>query len=113
MGDSAVTKTVSLLRRLGRWFEKQCDGDWEHETRVKLENLDNPGWLFVVDLTETYEHQLKFERVRIERGPGDWYDCSLEGGVFEATCGLLNLEEMLFVFLDWVESQDEVGRPGP
>lgn len=35
------------------WYRSNCDGDWEHQYGVKLETLDNPGWLLTIDLTDT------------------------------------------------------------
>lgn len=35
------------------WYLSNCDGDWEHVYGVKLETLDNPGWILTIDLAET------------------------------------------------------------
>ncbi len=31
----------------------QCDGEWEHDYGIKIETLDNPGWLVSIDLLGT------------------------------------------------------------
>ncbi|MFT5930929.1 MAG: hypothetical protein ACI93G_000001, partial [Hyphomonas sp.] len=36
-----------------RWYQSQCDGDWEHSFGLKIESLDNPGWSVHVDLEGT------------------------------------------------------------
>lgn len=36
------------------WVKQQLDGDWENEHGVRIEILDNPGWLLSVDLV-SYE----------------------------------------------------------
>jgi len=37
------------LTELQAWYVVQCDGDWEHTYGVKIETLDNPGWMLRVD----------------------------------------------------------------
>ena len=32
------------IRSYYEWFRSQCDGEWEHDNRIKIETLDNPGW---------------------------------------------------------------------
>lgn len=33
------------LERLEEWFENNCDGDREHGAGIRIETLDNPGWM--------------------------------------------------------------------
>ena len=42
-----------VLERLQDWYLAQCDEDWEHSYGVKIDTLDNPGWLIDVDLKDT------------------------------------------------------------
>jgi len=42
-----------VLVQLPQRYRGQCDGDWEHSYGVKIETLDNPGWLVTIDLTDT------------------------------------------------------------
>ena len=39
MGNEAV------FQRLQKWYKSQCNGDWEHSFGIKIETLDNPGWI--------------------------------------------------------------------
>ena len=32
------------LAELQRWYQAQCDGDWEHDGGIAIGTLDNPGW---------------------------------------------------------------------
>ena len=34
------------LAKLVHWYDKNCDGDWEHQNGFELMTLDNPGFLF-------------------------------------------------------------------
>lgn len=34
---------------LQRWLDAHCDGDWEHQGGIRIENSDNPGWIISID----------------------------------------------------------------
>lgn len=100
---------MTTLERLQRWYESQCDGDWEHEWGIKVDTLDNPGWSIRVDLADTGLDVRTFEPLEIHRSENDWIVARLEVGDIEdvrwcAYCGPLNLEEAIGQFLEWSES---------
>jgi hypothetical protein len=33
------------LNELQVWYGAQCNGSWEHTYGIKIETLDNPGWM--------------------------------------------------------------------
>jgi hypothetical protein len=39
------------------WMENcdlsMCDGEWEHYYGVKIDTLDNPGWIVQIDIMDT------------------------------------------------------------
>ena len=35
---------MDTIKRLEKWFFSHCDIDWEHDNRIEIYNLDNPGW---------------------------------------------------------------------
>ena len=80
--------------RLQSWYIAQCDGEWEHEFGVKIDTLDNPGWMMQVDLKRTGEEGRGFEEVEIERSESDWLHCRVASNKFEGFGGPSNLEEM-------------------
>jgi hypothetical protein len=43
----------STLSRLSLWYVGQCNGDWEHDSGVKIDTLDNPGWRITISLNST------------------------------------------------------------
>ncbi len=49
LGDSKAT----AISRLHSWYANQCDGDWEHEFGVRIDTLDNPGWIVSIDVKGT------------------------------------------------------------
>ncbi len=89
----------NLLPRLQRWYLSQCNGDWEHSWGVKIETLDNPGWMLSVNLEETNLDGRTF--TAIERGLGkersnqDWMSCSVAGNEFKGACGPEKLAEVI------------------
>ncbi len=42
-----------ILAWIQEWYERQCNGDWEHGFRVHINTVDNPGWHVSVGLSET------------------------------------------------------------
>lgn len=92
----------SALAKLQQWFSGHCNGDWEHNWRVKIGSLDNPGWSLEVNLENSFEAPLTMSRFQIERTPDDWCSAWLDGQVFNGACGPMNLEELIGRFLEWV-----------
>jgi len=50
-----------------------------------------------------------FEEFRIERSDRDWVVASSNGEIFEAFGGPTNLNEMIEIFLNWVEPLPQEG----
>ncbi len=104
---------MSVLARLVNWYLANYeDGDvWD---LVKIENLGNPGWIFVIYLSGTsLEGTLMAETKEnlddplkwLVCGAGAWTDESGETDPnFRANGGPLALERMIEIFLDWVET---------
>ena len=94
---------MDQLSRLRNWYSAQCDGDWEHSYGIKIDTLDNPGWVLSVDLTDTNLQDKPFSP--IHRGDSgqetEWLHCKVESDKFEAAGGVANLPDMLEAFLQW------------
>lgn len=99
---------MDTMQWLQSWYHAQCDGDWEHRYGVKIETLDNPGWLLKIDLAHTDLEPRAFVEVKIHRSDLDWTECRLREGRFEGAGGPGNLIELIEVFRTWVKQQ-----PGP
>ena len=68
---------------------------------MKIDTLDNPGWLVKIDLTGTeLEHTEFVPRVE-ERSESDWINCKIKDSVFQGAGDTSKLETILGVFLDW------------
>ena len=40
---------MSEITWIEQWYQRQCDGNWEHQHGIKVETLDNPGWHVEID----------------------------------------------------------------
>lgn len=93
----------NLLKWIQNWYYQFCDGDWEHDERFVIENIDNPGWLVSFNLEGTDCEGKEFEGVRVDKSEHDWYHCFVREGKFQGAGGPFNLEDILRVFKDWTE----------
>jgi hypothetical protein len=92
---------------LQKWYESQCDGDWEHEYGIKIETVDNPGWYVVINLIGTECEDHIFSPVEFEINEKDWYFCLIRDSNFVASCGSCNLSKVLQIFRSWAEKCKE------
>lgn len=93
-----------IILWMEEWYQKYCDGDWEHDEHFSISNIDNPGWRISVNLVGTDCENKKFEKIKVEKTDTDWYHCFLRDGKFEAAGGPRNLLDMLTTFKNWAES---------
>jgi hypothetical protein len=79
------------LARLQAWYAAQCDGDWEHQHGVRIETLDNPGWLVTVELAGTQLEGRPFadvaEGVGYDAHPdaARWVHCVVRDGAWRGS----------------------------
>lgn len=95
------------LRCIEEWYQKQCNGVWEHSYGVRIETLDNPGWMVEIDLKETSLWRNDLTEVNVERSASDWFRCRVGAGKFYGFGGANNLVDLIQTFLKWVESCSE------
>jgi hypothetical protein len=91
---------ISLLQK---WYARHCDEDWEHSYGIKIDTLDNPGWILTVDLADTEFSEISLPRNRIDRSESDWIQSEISGRRYIACGGVFNLEEMVLQFLAFAE----------
>src|SRR5262245_3462080 len=89
------------LEELQRWYESQCDGDWEHTYGIRVGTLDNPGWSVEINLEETKLEHRAFTPIRDLKPEQTWIDCTVSDGMFRGRGGVPMLGRILRVFLDW------------
>ena len=93
------------LSWLQKWFQSQCDGDWEHEFGVTIKTVDNPGWYLTINLIGTELEGMFFQNVQKNKDDIDWYFCLVRDNTFEGSCGPCNLDSILQIFRTWVETE--------
>jgi hypothetical protein len=93
---------MDVLDWLARWYEAQCDGDWEHGFGPAINTIDNPGWSLKIDLIGTDCDGRVLERITHNyEHETDWWACWTEGNAFHGAGGPLHLRSLLEAFRDW------------
>ena len=100
---------MTTIERIQDWYSKQCDGDWEHTWGVKIDTLDNPGWIVKIDIIETDLKDEQFSVVQKgmpDDNPSDtdWMCCTVKDNVFIGAGDPSKLEAILKAFLKWKDS---------
>ena len=95
----------TLLGWIQRWYESECNGDWEHQYGVKIDTIDNPGWKVGIDLFETELHDLQIEYGLEQRSDQDWVGISVTKQIFKGIGDPTQLEVILERFRDLIENQ--------
>jgi hypothetical protein len=89
---------------LQEWYFDQCNGDWEHEFGVKIDTLDNPGWVVTIDLIETEWENKNFDKIDKQINENNWIQCNVKDGKFIGAGGPKNLTDIIRIFIEWKES---------
>jgi len=103
---------MSALARLEAWYQRQCNGDWEHTYGVNVGTLDNPGWSLVVDLEDTNLENVPFDEVGENVGPDshpdgdDWFSCRVVNRQWKGFGGPHKLSKLIEEFVTWAERHD-------
>ena len=91
------------LKDLQAWYLGQCDGDWEHQSGVRIETLDNPGWSVSINLTDTDLQDAEFKEISDLDPPDKWIRCWVENHEWRGVGGPLMLGTILEKFLAWAQ----------
>jgi Immunity protein 53 len=93
---------MNELEWLQSYYLSLCDGYWEHSYGFEIGNLDNPGWIFEFEITDTPMQAVDFTELVVNRSDDDWIYCKVEEQKFVASCGPKNLTEVISIFRAWV-----------
>ena len=102
------TQPIELLMR---WYQSQCDGDWEHQHGVRMGTIDNPGWRLDVDLADTHHAGRTMRPKLLERAEDDWVFVEVADDVFRARGGPGNLSELIKEFATFVGKSQSSKSP--
>lgn len=83
---------------LQEWYMKQSNNVWEHSYGIKIDTIDNPGWMLSVDLKDTLLEGVVLENTSIERSDNDWVHYKILNNQFLGYGGPENLSELIIVF---------------
>ncbi|MEM9340356.1 MAG: Imm53 family immunity protein [Bacteroidota bacterium] len=95
---------MEIIDHISKWFASQCDGDWEHESCIKINTIDNPGWSISIDIRNTSLEGLEVSHEK-STSDLDWFKASSNGLVFSAFCGVENLTDVLNFFMSDVATR--------
>ena len=90
-----------VLLWLQGFYESLCDGEWDHSEGIRIETLDNPGWLVFLNLEETDIDVPDMEIFVREGSERDWVHCRILNRRWEGFGGPGNLKEILVTLKNW------------
>ena len=97
-------QTVVDFRDIIEWYQTHCNDVWEHQNGVRLETLDNPGWLLTVDLIHTDLQGRAMIEVREGIAPNNhpvsprWLHCSAIDNQFRGACDPTQVARLFEIF---------------
>ncbi|HEX4065926.1 MAG TPA: immunity 53 family protein [Acidobacteriaceae bacterium] len=95
------------LEWLEDWYQRQCDGAWEHNQGIRLESLRMPGWRLTISLEGTSAENAAPNRLVFGTSGEEWIDCTISSERFEGAGDPRRLEQIIGVFRKWVEAPSE------
>lgn len=98
---------MDSLQQLQQWFQRRCDGEWEHSRGIEIETIDNPGWLVTIDLAETEWAGIEVPRTVEERSPTDWIQFEVAASKFTGAGGPANLSEIVEAFFKVLQANQK------
>ncbi len=97
-------ETTVDFANLIEWYRSQCDDWWEHQHGIKLDTLDNPGWMLTVDLIGTDLQGKPMIELREGVSPTAhpvsprWIQCSVTDNQFRGACDPSQVARLFNVF---------------
>ena len=92
------------IAQFQQWVADQCDGDWEEDHIIRIENLSNPGWKVTIEFGGTALVGRQFSAQVGNVGAPDWLEVWVENETFYGRCSLNRLTDILSQFLAWAEA---------
>lgn len=103
-------ENMDILVQLEKWFKIHCDDDWEHDERITIYNIDNPGWNVHISLEGTLLEETEFKRIKFgdpEDRENKWLDCFKQGGIYIGLGSWDMLERIIMEFLVWADNNTD------
>ena len=103
---------MDILQDLAKWYTSQCNGEWEHSCCVKIDTLDNPGWIVTIDLKGTPLERRTFAELSDGLGQDNqpesknWISCRITEQQFIGAGDPDRLIQILTIFLQWANNSE-------
>ncbi|EQA62949.1 Imm53 family immunity protein [Leptospira alexanderi] len=105
------SESETMFSWLMKWYESQCDGDWEHEYGIDINTKQDRGWQVKIEVNFTELDGVAIDHSLIQKGAGDWYSFSLKDGKFLAEGDPKKLRTILEKFKEiWMTYVDPEPR---
>lgn len=101
---------MDTIQRLENWFFSHCDNDWEHDEKIAIYNLDNPGWGVKIDLKGTLLEDIDFDPIKYgdsEDRDATWIICVKQETTYIGLGSYKMLDSILTAFLDWADAKTD------
>jgi hypothetical protein len=104
-----ASENLDNLEWLEAWYQRQCDGVWEHELGMNLrsvpQSITTPasGWGLTIELAGTDAADSRPRTLVLDSRDGDWLSCAMTPDRFEGTGDARRLEQIIGVFRRWVD----------
>ena len=92
-----------MLNWINEWYISQCNGEWEEYYGIKIETLDNPGWIVQIDILETNLEDVEFRTYHFDNGENDWLKCEIKDGKFIGMGDVTKISCIIEIFKQWSE----------
>lgn len=92
-----------MIKWLQDWYSSNCDGEWEHENLVKIQSLDNPGWLLEIEILNITSITPIKKWELFEVSEQNWIGYDVEEHKFTASGDSTKLEAMIKIFKILIE----------
>ena len=83
-----------------KWYESQCDGDWEHYYGIQIETTDNPGWSVTIETNGTEQVLSDIPWTLNGDMEQQWFGYKVEEGAFKAAGDPSKLDHLLGLFIE-------------
>ena len=94
------------ITALSAWFLSECNEDWEHCYGISIKTVRADYWEISIDFEDTELEGEHLNSVEKKGNQDDWIYCYTEDNTFKGECGLLNLQEALAIFINWMRKRN-------
>ena len=92
-----------MIKWLQDWYSSNCDREWEHENGIKIQTLDNPGWLLEIEILNISSIIPLKEYELFEVSEQNWIGYDVTEHKFAACGDSTKLEAMIKIFKVLIE----------